>query len=130
MNARLLLIALGCGAADAKLLPLRNTGSSKVLTLRGGNTGQLINAMAALNAVSGLQGWTYPEETLKMYGVKAGVTESESFIMRCVGGVQLASAVRANVTRRRPLAIGTVRPSPHPCCRLRSWWARRTSIRR
>ena len=102
MNARLLLIALGCGAADAKLLPLRNTGSSKVLTLRGGNTGQLINAMAALNAVSGLQGWAYPEETLKMYGVKAGVTESESFIMRCVGGVQLASAVRANVTPSRP----------------------------
>ena len=101
MNAPLLLLALGCGAADAKLLPLRNTGSSKVLTLRGGNTGQLINAMAALNAVSGLQGWTYPEETLKMYGVKAGVTESESFIMRCVGGVQLASAVR----------VGAVSPS-------------------
>ena len=103
MNPRLLLIALGCGAADARLLPLRSTGSSKVLTLRGGNTGRLINAMAGINAVSGLQGWTYPEETLKMYG-KAGVTESESFIMRCVSGVQLASAVRANVTPSRPLA--------------------------
>merc|ERR1719352_2881 len=47
--------------------------------------------MSALNVVSGLQAWTYPEETLGLYGIKS-VSESESLIMRCVGGVQLASA--------------------------------------
>jgi hypothetical protein len=97
MKAPLLLAAL-YGAADAKLLPLRSTSSSKVLALRGGSTGQLINAMSALNVVSGLQAWTYPEETLGLYGIKS-VSESESFIMRCVGGVQLASAVRPSLSR-------------------------------
>jgi hypothetical protein len=109
MKAPLLLAAL-YGAADAKLLPLRSTSSSKVLALRGGSTGQLINAMSALNVVSGLQAWTYPEETLGLYGIKS-VSESESFIMRCVGGVQLASAVRPSLSR---VAARLTHALPHP----------------
>ena len=79
--------------------------NSKLLALRGGgvSTDALTTTWAALNTVSGLQGWVAPKSTAEAYGIK-DLSEQESFFLRANCGMSIVLAV----SERKQSAFCTV----------------------
>ena len=104
MFAALLVVAAFC-APSAFSAPPR----SKVLALRGGGVSndRLLNTMAGLLIVPGLQGWYAPKKTAEMYGLK-DISDEEIFFLRALQGITVVQGVTMLAAAESDLAQAAI----------------------
>jgi hypothetical protein len=105
--------ALSFNVATSNLLSLRGGGGgvapSNLLSLRGGGVSndQLVDAMAGLYIVVGLQGWLAPKKTMEMYGPKE-LSPNEVSMLRILSSYQVASGITMLADSKAAASVGFI----------------------
>merc|ERR1719387_3213103 len=87
MIAPIVLVSALANAAHNTKLPNSKLPSSKLLALRGGGI-DAIDAVSAINIVSGASSWLAPKKSLEAYGA-LDVSGVDIFCVRGIGGLQI-----------------------------------------
>lgn len=75
-------------------MPIMTPPTSKMLALRGGGVSndQLLNTLAGILIIPGLQGWYAPKKTMAMYGPK-DISDEEVFFLRALQGLNVVQGM-------------------------------------